>query len=474
MRRAAGFPVYRFRRAICGKRRRFPLEIPEPVLAILHRLEESGHEAFVAGGCVRDSLLGREPRDWDVCTSALPEETAACFPDARLLETGKRHGTITLLPDGGEPVEVTTYRTDGAYSDGRRPDSVAFVASLREDLARRDFTVNAMAFHPRRGLADPFGGERDLRSGVLRCVGDPERRFEEDALRILRGLRFASVYGFSLEKETEQALRRKREGLRRISPERIREELMGLLTGPHVESVLLAFPEVLEVFLPEITACVGFEQRSSHHSLDVWGHTARAVGSAVPEDTVRLTLLLHDLGKPLCFSADEDGTEYHFHGHGKVSARLAGDILTRLRFDRHTRERVLLLVERHDVPILPEPRLIKRWLCRIGEEALRQLFAVKRGDILAKATDTVAQSLIPLDEDEACLEEILAEKACFSTRDLAAGGRELLALGIPQGPQIGFLLTRLTELVIDGALPNEREPLLKEALRLLDEAPSHE
>ena len=288
------------------------LAIPEGVRVLLERLEAAGYEAWCVGGCVRDALLGRTPEDWDVTTSALPEETMAVFGD-QALPTGLKHGTVTVKTGDG-PVEVTTYRLDGAYRDHRRPESVAFTASLEEDLARRDFTVNAMALDLRRELRDPFGGRADLARGLLRCVGDPDRRFQEDALRILRGLRFAAALGLEIEPGTAAAVRRNREGLRDIAAERIQVEFFKLLPGKGAAAVLRGYPEVFGVFWPELLPMVGFGQRNRHHCYDVWEHTLHAL-DAVPGDVVlRCAMLLHDVGKPACFTLDEKGVG-HFYGH---------------------------------------------------------------------------------------------------------------------------------------------------------------
>ena len=304
------------------------MEIPENVQAVLKTLESAGHEAWCVGGCVRDALLGRSPGDWDVTTSAQPEETLGVF-GPQGLPTGLRHGTVTVkTPEG--PVEVTTYRVDGAYRDHRRPESVAFTRSLDEDLARRDFTANAMARNLRGELRDPFGGREDLRRGILRCVGDPDRRFQEDALRILRGLRFAAALGLEIEPGTASAIRRNREGLADIAAERIQTEFFKLLPGKRAAEVLRGYPEVFGVFWPELLPMVGFDQRNRHHCYDVWEHTLRAL-AASPEDLVlRCAMLLHDVGKPDSFTLDEQGVG-HFYGHPAVSRELADRMLRRLK-----------------------------------------------------------------------------------------------------------------------------------------------
>ena len=357
--------------------------LPEAVREILEKLESAGYEAWCVGGAVRDLLLGREPGDWDAASSASPEAVLDLF-GADALPTGLRHGTVTVKTAGGRGVEVTTFRCDGTYSDRRRPDRVTFTSSLEEDLARRDFTVNAIALSRRGDLADPFGGRADLAGRVLRAVGEPERRFGEDALRILRGLRFASRLGFALETGTAAALRRCAPLLGEIAPERVREELTGILCGEHVLEVLLAYPDVLGAVLPEILPCVGFDQHSVYHCYDVWEHTARAAAAVPPVPVLRWAMLLHDLGKPDAFFLDAEGRG-HFHGHWRKSVEHSRAILDRLRFDNHSRQTILTLVERHDCELPLSEKSVRRNLNRYGEETLRLLLAVKRADNLAQA-----------------------------------------------------------------------------------------
>ncbi len=333
------------------------MEIPENVQAVLKTLEAAGHEAWCVGGCVRDALMGRSPEDWDVTSSARPEETLALFGH-RGLPTGLKHGTVTVKTEEG-PVEVTTYRIDGTYRDHRRPETVAFSRSLDEDLARRDFTVNAMARNLRGELRDPFGGREDLRRGILRCVGEPDRRFQEDALRILRGLRFAATLGLGIEPGTAAAVRRNRDGLRNIAAERIQAEFFKLLPGKDAAEVLRGCPEAFGVFWPELLAMVGFCQRNRHHCFDVWEHTLHALAAAPGDLVLRCTMLLHDVGKPDSFTLDEQGVG-HFYGHPAVSAQLADQMLRELKFDNKTRERVVLLVERHDAQLPPRSQVIRR------------------------------------------------------------------------------------------------------------------
>lgn len=439
------------------------MEIPQSVQEILCRLERQGYEAWCVGGCVRDLLLGKAPQDWDVTTSALPHETMALF-GPKALPTGLRHGTVTVQPG----VEVTTFRVDGAYLDHRRPEQVAFTHSLEEDLSRRDFTVNAMALDLNGQLRDPFGGRADLEAGLLRCVGQAQRRLDEDALRILRGLRFAAVLGFSIEPSTAQAIHRCAPLLKDIAPERIQGELFRLLCGRDAAKVLRAYPDVLGVFWPEILPMVGFDQRNRHHCYDVWEHTLHALEAVEGEVVLRCAVLLHDIGKPGTFTLDEAGNG-HFYGHPAHSRDLAEDMLRRLRCANDLRQQVTRLVEWHDKPIAPEERAIRRCLRRLGEEDLRRLLAIKRADNLAQSPAYRGRQR-ELDTLEALLTQVLEQESCFSLRQLAVKGGDLLALGL-RGPAVGAALERLLEQVIDGAVPNDKDALLTLLRREREEGP---
>ena len=434
------------------------VDIPAPVREILETLETAGHRAWCVGGCVRDALLGRAPEDWDVTTAARPEETMALFGD-RAVPTGLRHGTVTVRTAAGG-VEVTTLRRDGAYRDHRRPESVTFTDSLEEDLRRRDFTVNALAVDLRGTLQDPLGGRADLAAGVLRCVGDPDRRFDEDALRILRGARFAAQLGFAIHPDTAAAIHRNRALLGDIAPERIWTELKKLVTGAHAAEVLRAYPDVIGVFWPEVLPMVGFDQRNRHHCHDVWEHTLHALAAVPPEVELRLAMLLHDIGKPNCFTVDEKG-QGHFYGHPAESARLAGEMLRRLRADNATTETVVRLVTWHDKNIPRTRSGVARALGKLGERDLRRLLDVKRADNLAQAPEYRAVQG-EIDKAEAILDQLLAEGACVSLRQLAVNGRDLLALGL-SGPAVGRILRTLLDAVLDETLPNQRAALLAAA-----------
>ena len=430
---------------------------------VLDRLRGAGYPAWAVGGCVRDCLLGSESADWDVCTAALPEQTAALFE--RVALTGEKHGTVTALLD--RPIEITTLRTEGAYLDRRRPSGVSFTDDIRADLARRDFTINAMAWSPEDGLVDPFGGRDDLAAGVLRCVGEPAARFSEDALRILRALRFISRLGLTVEPETDRAMRECAHYLGEISVERVYSELLGILRGGHVCAALLGFPEVVSAAVPELAPMVGFEQHSRHHIYDVWEHTVRTVAAAPEsETTVRLTLLLHDVGKPAMFYLDETG-HGRIRGHGAAGSEMAEACLRRLKTDRETREAVPLLVKIHDEPLPDTEAGMRRMLAKLGEKTLRMLIEVKRADAVARAPDSAESRLGWLSEGEALFERVLAEKPCLTVAELETGGAELMELGVPRGPEIGRLLEALLGEVIDGKLENSREALLKRARELI-------
>ena len=432
--------------------------LPPAVAAALGKLEAAGFEAWCVGGCVRDSLLGKTPYDWDIATGALPQETAACFRGERLLHVGEIHGTIALVPEKGRPIEITTFRRETGYSDRRHPDAVVFCRQVEEDLARRDFTINAMAYHPRRGLVDPFGGQRDLKAGVLRCVGAPRRRLEEDALRILRCLRFAAQLGFSIEPETAAALLEKKTLLSLISPERVREELTKLLCGKYAPQVLREHSPVAFTVLPELAPMKGCTQETPYHCYDVWEHTLHALGHAPQDPALRWAVLLHDGGKPRKKTFSPDGTA-HFYGHPPESGRIAREVLGRLRFSKREIQWIGALVDHHEDPLpMGEPQL-KKLLGQYGEAFVRALFSLQEADMSAKAPGVFQQRLPDLEKSRRLAEEILRRGDCLTLRDLALKGADLAALGVPPGPEMGALLGRLLEAVLQGGAPNEREAL---------------
>ena len=436
--------------------------MPQEVRSLLARLESASYQGWAVGGCVRDTLRGAVPSDWDVTTDARPERVMALFGE-RAIPTGLKHGTVTVCA-GETHVEVTTFRRDGTYSDHRRPDAVQFSSSLEEDLARRDLTVNAMAMDLRGHICDPFGGQEDLSRRVLRCVGDPLRRLDEDALRIMRALRFAAVLGFTIEPDTSAALHRRAPLLADIAAERILVEMNKLLTGEYMASVLLAYPDVLGVFLPELLPCVGFDQRNVHHCYDVWTHSVYAASAIAPDAVLRWAMLLHDIGKPDCFTVDEHGTG-HFYGHPARSAELAEAICRRLRMDKKSAQRIVTLVRWHDRDIPRTEKAVARAARQLGEDTLRQLLAVKRADNRAQSPLCRGRAA-DIDRAEAILDDLLARQSCFSLRELAVRGNDLTAMGL-RGPAVGEALQKLLDAVMDGSVPNERPALLALAQKLI-------
>lgn len=444
------------------------MNIPQGPNESLNRLTAAGFQAYAVGGCVRDSLLGTVPGDWDICTSALPEETEACFSDLRVVETGLKHGTVTVIFQG-VPYEITTFRSDGNYLDHRRPQQVNFVRTLKEDLLRRDFTINAMAVGLDEEIQDPFGGRQDLTDGIIRCVGDPDTRFTEDALRSLRGLRFASRLGFSIAPETAAAMERNKNLLSYVSGERIYKELTGILIGTYAQSVLEQYGGVLAAVLPEIQPSMGFLQRNPFHNRDVWQHTLEALGKSRPDPIVRWALLLHDLGKPDCFTLDDRGIG-HFYGHPQRSMELAEQILDRFHGDKKTRDTICLLVRDHDREAPATIKNARRWIARYGRDNVRLLLEVKRCDCLAHVdTPKTRARYNNLMEMTRLIRECLETERCFSVRDLPVKGGDVMALGVPAGPQVGRILEGLLDDVLDGACPPERETLLERLKQLINE-----
>ena len=441
------------------------IQIPPHAERILTLLNQAGYKAYVVGGCVRDALLSRTPKDWDICTSALPDEMERVFRGFRVVETGLKHGTLTVVLDG-IPYEITTFRVDGAYTDHRHPDGVTFVTDVREDLARRDFTVNAMAYHPAEGLIDAFGGQEDLQRKVIRCVGQPEERFREDALRILRALRFASVYGFTIDEETAKATHKLKETLNLVAAERIQAELGKLLGGQGCGDILRAYRDILGQILPQLIPMFDFPQCTPHHRFDVWEHTVRSVENVPATEVLRFAMLLHDAGKPATFTRDESGVG-HFCGHAACSEKIAEAVMTRLRMDKATAQRVILLVKHHDIDLSTDGRLLKRRLNQFGEEALRQLIDVQEADQLAKGTCDRAEIRASAAALRQALDALLASAPCFTLKDLAVNGRDIAALGA-KGSAIGDVLQHLLSCVMDDVLPNEKDSLLREAKRMID------
>lgn len=436
------------------------IDIDSKANFIIHTLQNSGFEAYAVGGCVRNALLGLVPNDWDICTNALPEQMREVFRGFQTLDFGLKHGTLAVLSDG-EKYEVTTYRIDGAYADNRHPESVTFTGELALDLSRRDFTVNAMAYSDELGLADPFGGAEDLKRNLLRCVGNPDNRFHEDALRILRGLRFASAYGFTVESKTAKAIHRNAVLLHNIAGERIREELLGILCGAHVAEVLTEFRDVIAVVIPELSETFDFEQRTKHHCYDVWQHIVHAVAAVENQPVLRVAMLLHDIGKPRACTTDGTGCN-HFKGHQEISAQMAEEIFRRLHFSNDFSQTCLQLIRCHDVRFNGSAKQVRRVLQALGEDNMHLLFSVQRADLAAQSDYRREEKLAAVDTAQRQFEEILAQNQCFSLKQLAVDGNDILSLGA-KGREVGNILNLLLDEVIEERLPNEREALLDRA-----------
>ena len=427
--------------------------LPENALYCIQRLEDAGFACYAVGGCVRDALLGLQPHDYDLCTAATPAQIAELFAHHNQVHAGEKHGTIGVI-FGKEVLEITTFRTEGDYTDSRHPGWVAFVGDVEADLARRDFTINAMAYSPTRGYADPFGGRADLQQGILRAVGDPRQRFTEDALRILRGVRFAVKYGLQPEASTLSAMKDLAHRLHNIASERVFDELCKLLPLVSGEDLVTYAPILAEV-IPQLQPCIGFDQRNHHHVHDIFTHMAHAV-EAVPADlTLRWAALLHDVAKPACFTVDEAGCG-HFYGHAAESARMADAILRQLKAPTALREDVAFLIEKHMTPLEADVKLLRRRLSQYGLPRTRMLLALQLADTIA----TGVPHPMPYEQIGQMLEDILAEEACLSLKDLAVNGRDLMALGYT-GPAIGKALQSLLEQVLDEQLPNEKAALLQ-------------
>lgn len=432
------------------------MKLPKEVEFALKLLKTSGFEAYLVGGCVRDSILDIEQKDFDITTDAEPDQVLKVFQEYRVIETGLKHGTVTVLINS-VPLEITTYREDGNYSDNRRPDQVKFIKSLKEDLARRDFTMNAIAYNPETGFVDYFGGVEDIRRKVIRAVGEPDKRFREDSLRILRGLRFASAFGFEIEAGTAQAMLDLKALLKNISAERIAAELMKTLSGINMKQVMTEFCEVYGEFIPELLPMAGFEQHSKYHIYDVYLHSIMVTQSIEKKPYFKLAALLHDIGKPNTLTIDEEGTG-HFYGHADESVRITDDILTRLKFDNFTKERVLSLIQYHDSRIQESDKSVKRWLNRLSPEVFFDLLELKRADKLAQNPD-LSDASEDVDAIRAMAERILSEKQCFTLKDLCIGGKDLIELGYEEGKKIGEILNLVLGMVIEGELDNDKEKI---------------
>lgn len=443
------------------------MDMPKNVDTAINLLQSAGFEAYAVGGCVRDSLLGKTPNDWDITTSAKPEDMKSVFINFHCIDTGIKHGTVTVVIDG-EPLEITTFRLDGEYEDNRHPKSVTFTSDLGADLGRRDFTVNAMAYSKKTGTVDLFGGQNDLKNKIIRCVGDPDRRFNEDALRILRALRFASALDFEIEEKTAQSLLKNCALLGNISEERIAKELLKLVCGKGAKRILTDFAPVLFEILPELQPMYKNSHDNPHHCYDIYEHTLIAVESIDPEPTLRFAMLLHDCGKPAVKKFDENGVA-HFYGHQRISAEISAQILARLKVSNKFRDEILFLVSNHDRWELYEnTEKMPRYLSKFGLDGVLNLLKVMRADVLAQSPE-YRYRLDQIADAEKTAKNLAAQKPCLSLSELQINGRTLMDIGIPQGRKLGAVLAQLLDEVIDGVTKNTQEALTTRAREIYSE-----
>ena len=440
------------------------IKMPENAKGIIDKLRTCGYDAYAVGGCIRDSIMGKIPYDWDICTSALPEEVLEVLGERNIIENGLKHGTVTVHIDG-ENYEITTFRTDGQYLDNRHPENVTFVRELKEDLSRRDFTMNSLAYNYSEGLIDIFGGRDDINNSIIRCVGDPDKRFGEDALRILRALRFSSQLGFSIEEKTSASIHKNAELLKNISAERIMSEFTKILMGKNVEDVLMNYKDVIAVFIPEIKPMFGFEQHNPHHVYDVWQHTVKSVACVKNERILRLTAFFHDIGKPKAFTVDSGG-KGHFHGHPEVSDRMADDILKRLKTDNNTIATVRLLIKLHDLRPKADEKNVRRLMYETGKENYPLLMDIKRADALAQNPEMHGYKLEYITQLENIYKQELEKKSAFNLKTLAVNGRDIINTGVRDGRTIGMILEYLLDRVIDGDIENDKQLLLDKAAEI--------
>lgn len=442
----------------------YTMVLPKDVQTCMDKLEKAGYTVYAVGGCVRDAMLGLPAKDYDLCTSATPEEIAQVFEGYELVRNGEKHGTIGVILHH-TLYEITTYRTESGYADHRHPDQVTFVTDIREDLARRDFTINAMAFHPKTGYVDPFGGQKDLFDGILRTVGDPETRFREDGLRILRGVRFACRFRLEIDRATYKAMNQLTELLDQLALERIASEMTQILC--HMEKGdLVRFRKIILQVVPELQASVGFQQHSPYHTYDVFTHTDLVLAAAEADPAVRWAALLHDVGKPSVFTQDETG-KGHFYGHAAESVQIAEKVMRRMKLSNALREQALFLIEHHMDNITPEKAALRKKISKYGSENLLKLIALQEADQAGKGK-VKPFSQNNFEKIRLVLEKLQNEEGRLQLRDLAVNGHDLMKLGYPAGPELGDCQKTLLELVLSGALPNEKEALLQKAKELLE------
>ncbi len=439
--------------------------IPKTPLFILNTLEKNGYEAFLVGGCVRDFSLGLTPKDFDFCTNALPQQIKKCFLGHNTLDVGIKHGTITVIIDK-HAYEITTYRTEGSYSDNRRPDNVNFVSDIKEDLSRRDFTINAMAYNPKTGIVDCFGGLKDINKKLIRTVGNANKRFNEDSLRIMRALRFSSTYGFEIEYETSQAMQKLSRLLTNVSAERINTEFSKLLCGEFIEKILMDYFNILSVIIPEIQPMYKFNQNTPYHKYDVWEHTVKAVAFTPSDLHLRLSLFFHDIGKPHCYTEDDKGVG-HFYGHAKISADITINILKRLKYDNETVKKVFNLVYYHNSTVAPTEKSVKKWLNKLDYGLFIDLMSVKNSDTLAKSAYKTQDRIELIQKLNNIAYEVLNSGQCFNLKLLNINGNDLIRLGAKPSEVIGKILNKMLTMVINDEIPNDRNVLLNKAEKLI-------
>ena len=435
------------------------INIPFGAKTIIDKLISDGHQAYVVGGCVRDSLIGIKPKDWDICTSASPSTIKNCLDGYRIIDTGIKHGTVTAICDDGQ-YEITTFRIDGNYLDNRRPSIVKFINDINMDLSRRDFTINAMAYNEYDGLIDPFNGAEHIYDKRISCVGNPNDRFQEDGLRILRTLRFSSVYGFDIDYYTALAIHKNVRLLDNISAERINAELCKILSGKNVLKILLDYRDVITAIIPELQRSIGFSQNNRYHKYDVYEHTAHAVSNYTGNDTcVNVALLLHDAGKPSCYSEDENGG--HFYKHGLIGAKIAECVVKRLKFDKQSQKDIIELVMFHDSVMEPSIKTARKWLNKVGEQQLRRLLDIRLADILAQSGYRLDERIVRRNKMIEFVNTTIKENQCFSLKDLAINGHDVISLGMDEGEDIGEALNYALNAVIDGSVKNEKGKLIE-------------
>lgn len=446
------------------------INIPADVLEIFSVIEEYGADAYVVGGCVRDSILGLTPHDWDICTPVLASELYEMFKEKgyKVYDTGLKHGTITVNLNG-ENYEITQFRREGKYTDGRYPDTVEFTSDLIEDLSRRDFTMNAIAYHPEEGIIDPFCGVDDIKKRIVRCVGNPYERFTEDALRILRAIRFAAHYIFLIDSNTSEAIHKLKDLISNISIERINSEFCKIMEAKLNCVVLSKYYDVISEFIPEILNMVNFEQNNPYHIADVYEHTMIALDASKTSDLItNLVVFFHDIGKPCCYQDDENGIR-HFKGHGKVSAVITDGIMKRMRFDNDTREKVVQLVYYHDATFEVGEKYVKRWLNKIGEDQFKRLLDIRICDICGQNPEYEEERLKKIDSIQILLDKVLQEHECFSLKDLCVNGNDVKKyMMINEGKDVGMWLQIMLDKVINGEIYNNRDNLIEWMIGVTD------